>query len=453
MNNPLATPPKYSTSIKRVAMLFSGGPAPAANSVIGAAAAVFSKNGVEVLGMQNGYTHLEKYDGTPLEEGVAYKKLCWKCMEGVRNSNGILIGTARVNPGKLLKKPEDLRDPEKTAPMKRTYDALCSLGVDALISLGGDDTLTTAAKFKLWQDTLPADAKRIKVVHLPKTIDNDYAGIDFTFGYFSAVEFLAHECYNLLADARATGTYYIAQVMGRAAGWLAYGAAIAGEASFVVSLEDIADDWWYEEETVSPKTGEIVRGEDGKPMMRKVVKLDLLVNRIADQVMAREREGKSYGVIVMAEGIAEFLPLVDIRECVSESEYKKLEPDSFGHFPVSQLKYSTYVGHKVAAIVAAKTGIKKKFVGLQFGYEIRCNKPVAFDVVLGSQLGCGAYRALCEKGVNGVMVSVDERFEVLYRPFEELINFEKLRATPRPIFPGESMHMLARYLETRTDCE
>ena len=452
MSTPLATPVKAATPIRRVAMLFSGGPAPAANAVIGAAAAIFSKNGVEVLGMQNGYTHLEKYDGTPLEEGVAYRKLCWKCMEGLRNSNGIMIGTARVNPGKLLKKPEDLQDPEKTAPMRRTYDALISLGVDALISLGGDDTLTTAAKFRMWQDTLPADAKRIHVVHLPKTIDNDYAGIDFTFGYFTAVEFLAQECYNLLADAKSTGTYYVAQVMGRAAGWLAYGAAIAGEASFVVGLEDIAMEWWSEEPTVSPKTGKPVLGEDGKPMMRRIVKLDELVGRIAEQVMARDREGKGYGVIVMAEGIAEFLPLSDIRECVSESEYRTLEPDSFGHFPVSQLKYSSYIGRKVAEVVAAKTGVKKKFVGLQFGYEVRCNRPVAFDVMLGSQLGCGAYRALCEKGLNGVMISIDERFDLVYPRFEDLINFEKLRATARPIFPGEALHMLARYLETRTDC-
>ena len=111
--------------------------------------------------------------------------------------------------------------------------------MDALISIGGDDTLTTAAKFKLFQDTLPAGQQRIRVVHLPKTIDNDYEGIDFTFGYFTAVEMLARQLHNLLADARSTGTYYLAQVMGRAAGWLAYGAAIAGEASLVIGLEDI----------------------------------------------------------------------------------------------------------------------------------------------------------------------------------------------------------------------
>ena len=112
-------------------------------------------------------------------------------------------------------------------------------GVDALISIGGDDTLKTANKFKMFQDHLPADQKRIAVVHVPKTIDNDYLGIDFTFGYFTAVEFLANEIRNLLADAEATRSYYIAECMGRSAGWLAYGAAIAGEGSLTLSVEDI----------------------------------------------------------------------------------------------------------------------------------------------------------------------------------------------------------------------
>ena len=85
--------------------------------------------------------------------------------------------------GKDLKNPEDLNDPESTAKLQTVYDALRSLEIDALISIGGDDTLTTAAKFRLFQETLPPDQKRIRVVHLPKTIDNDYEGIDFTFGY------------------------------------------------------------------------------------------------------------------------------------------------------------------------------------------------------------------------------------------------------------------------------
>ncbi len=80
------------------------------------------------------------------------------------------------------------------------------------------------------------------VVHLPKTIDNDYRGIDFTFGFFTAVDVMAKEMQNLRADAIATSSYFIVETMGRKAGWLAYGVAIAGEANLVVGVEDIDGD-------------------------------------------------------------------------------------------------------------------------------------------------------------------------------------------------------------------
>ena len=135
------------------------------------------------------------------------------------------------------------------------HAALASLGVDALVSIGGDDTLKTANKFKLVQEHLPASEPRISVVHVPKTIDNDYNGIDFTFGYFTAVETLASEIRNLLADAEAMQGYYLVETMGRSAGWLAYGAAIAGEASTVISVEDITGAYRQEEEYDRPHDG------------------------------------------------------------------------------------------------------------------------------------------------------------------------------------------------------
>ena len=94
-------------------------------------------------------------------------------------------------------------------------------------------------------------------MHLPKTIDNDYTGIDFTFGYFTAVDTLASEIRNLLADAEASRTYYLTETMGRSAGWLAYGAAIAGEASLVISVEDIHGQVSQRpKKSIDPKTGE-----------------------------------------------------------------------------------------------------------------------------------------------------------------------------------------------------
>lgn len=450
MIHPLDYPCVPKTDLRRVAVLFSGGPAPAANAVIASAAICFAQAGIEVLGIRNGYTYLMEYKpGQMLEEGKAYIRLDRMELEGVRSSPGIIIGTARANPGKKVKTAADLQNEETTAPLRAVYEALRSLKVDALLSIGGDDTLTTAAKFYLWQQNLPASEPRIRILHLPKTIDNDYRGIDFTFGYFTAVEMLATQVRNLLADARSTGAYYLVQVMGRAAGWLAYGAAIAGEASFVVSLEDIPEAWWIAEDTFDPKSGQKVLDAVGKTLSRKVIDIQALVDRMVHAILARDRDGKPYGVILMAEGIVEYLPLEELRQSLSEDEYRVLTPDEFGHFPVSQLKYSGRLGRLINDEYQKRTGKKKKMTGLQFGYEVRCHPSTAFDVILGSQLGVGAYRALIERGQDAVMVSVGRQLSLVYEPFSNLIDMTKLRAIARPLDPQEDFHQLARYLEVR----
>lgn len=446
----LKSPQVVNSDIKKVGILFSGGPAPSANAVICAAAECFRRAGIEVYGFMNGYTHLIDFqEGDEIKEGSDYIRLDKMPLEGRRTEGGIIIGSARANPGKAMSVPEDLTDDKATAPMLRVYKALCSLGIDVLISIGGDDTLTTAAKFKLYQDTFPADKKRVKVIHLPKTIDNDYEGIDFTFGFFTAVDLLSRQLRNLLADAMATNCYYVAQLMGRKAAWLSYGAAVAGEASMVIGLEDISDDLKSTEDTVNPKTGEIVLDANGKPRQREIILIDRLVSRIADTVVERYKQGKKYGVIAVAEGIGEFLPLTEIKCCVSDDDYRVLEPDTFGHFPVSQLKFSARLGRLVAEETKKRLQLEKKmkFVGLQFGYEVRCQPPCAFDIILGSQLGTGAYVSLVEEGLNGVMVSVGKEMKLEFRPFEELINMSKLRAYQRPLRMGEGIHRLARYME------
>ncbi|MDO4573579.1 MAG: 6-phosphofructokinase [Planctomycetia bacterium] len=444
----LKSPQKTTSDVKKVGILFSGGPAPSANAVICSAAECFRRAGIQVYGFLNGYSHLVDFKpGDQLNENVDYLRLDKMNLEGRRTEGGILIGSARANPGKSMDKPEDLTNTEATAPMKRVYDALCSLDLDVLISIGGDDTLTTAAKFKLYQDTFPADARRIRVIHLPKTIDNDYEGIDFTFGFFTAVDFLSKQLRNLLFDAQATKCYYITQLMGRKAAWLSYGAAIAGEASLVIGLEDISDDLWSEEKTVNPKTGEVVTDENGVPRKRRIVLFDRLIGRIADTVEERIKQGKDYGVIAVAEGIGEYLPLEEIRCCVSDDEYRSLQPDTFGHFPVSQLKFSSRLGRLISAEIQKRGYRKIKMSGLQFGYECRCQAPCAFDVILGSQLGSGAYIALVEEGLNGVMVSVGKELGLEFAKFEDLINMSRLRAYQRPLRIGKGLHKLARYME------
>ena len=433
MSTTLSRPPLLDSNIRRVAILFAGGPAPAANAVISTAAVSFLRNNIEVYGILHGYSHLVEYGANhPLVEGRDYLRLTQQALKRTRNSRGILIGTSRTNPGQMISQPEHLADPERTVLLKKVYDALCSMGIDALISIGGDDTLKSANKFKLFQQQLPAGSHRIPVVHLPKTIDNDYSGIDFTFGYFTAVETLAEEVRNLVADAEAARAYFIAETMGRSAGWLAYGVAIAGEASLVISIEDITGKYEQREEEVDPGTGQ--------KRMRRVMNLEEVVRRIVATMRVREEaENKEFGVVVLAEGLAELLPY---------SHIQGVPRDEHGHIAVSRIILNRLFADLVAAEYTRQTGRKRRINGVQLGYEARCSRPQAFDVILGSQLGVGAYRALIEKRLDGVMVSTTGQFDLVYVPFEKLVDPQTLVTVVRHIQPASDFHRLARFLET-----
>ncbi len=432
-HSPMASPlggPQY---FRRAAILFAGGPAPAANAVISTAATAFLRHDIEVVGVLNGYSHLVEYsESNPLVEGRDYVMVNHRMLGRTRNSQGIIVGTARTNPGKQVFQSADLDDPERAKPLKTVYEALRSIGVDALISIGGDDTLKTANKFKLYQERLPAGSPRIPVVHLPKTIDNDYRGIDFTFGYFTAVDFLAREVRNLIADAEANRSYFLVESMGRSAGWLAYGVAIAGEASLVISVEDIDGPYATKEEVVDEKTEEVIG-------VRKIMNLEKVIKRIVLTMVTREREGKQYGVIVIAEGLAELLP----------AEYLVGIPrDEHGHISISAVNLHKIFTRLIGDEYQKQTGRKRKITPLQLGYEARCAKPHAFDVMLGCQLGVGAYRALVEEGLDGVMVSVTGQLQLCYRPFEELVDPETLVTVVRYIDPESDFQRLTRFLET-----
>jgi 6-phosphofructokinase 1 len=418
---------------RRVAILFAGGPAPAANAVISTAAVSFLRNDIEVIGILHGYSNLVQFGPDhPMQEGRDYVKLDHARLKRTRNSQGIMIGSARTNPGKQVTCRADLSDPNRTAQLRTVYEALCSLGVNALVSIGGDDTLKTANKLQMFQDQLPSSSPRIPVVHVPKTIDNDYMGIDFTFGYFTAVETLATEVRNLLADAESTNSYFLVETMGRSAGWIAYGVAIAGEASLVISVEDVIGKYRSEETYVDPKTGET--------KTRPVLNIDEGIKRIVRTMRVREEtENKPYGVIVVAEGLAEYLPM---------SYLKDVPRDEHGHISISHINLCELFSQLVSQEYTRQTGKKRRVKGLQLGYESRCARPQAFDVMLGSQLGVGAYRALVEEQRSGVMVSVSGQLDLHYVPFSTLVDPETLVTIVRYVKSDSDFHQLARFLET-----
>jgi 6-phosphofructokinase 1 len=419
--------------LKRVAIVFAGGPAPAANAVISVAASSFRRRGVEVVGIMHGYGVLEQKRSGPLLQGEHYRIIEDRDLWGLRNSRGIVIGTGRSNPGRAVKSRADLRDPSKTEPLRNVYDALVELDVDALISIGGDGTLRTANFLYEFQKTLPSSSHRIKVVHLPKTIDNDYRGIDFTFGFFTAVGVMAEELHNLRADAIATRGYFIVETMGRSAGWLAYGVAIAGEAHLVVGVEDVVGKLAREVTVIDAETG----AERLEPRLD----VDGLVELIVDLILTREKRGKHYGTVVLAEGLAEVLP----------DAYVNSMRDESGFVSLSKLDVGRLVAAAVMERYESRTGKKKKVTGIQLGYESRSAAPHAFDVLLGSQLGLGAYRALAEENLDGHMVSVTGQLELRYVPFSDLVNPDTLATQVRLVDRKSDYHRLAEELGTRIE--
>jgi 6-phosphofructokinase 1 len=420
--------------VERVGILFSGGPAPAANAVIGAAASAFRRSGREVVGIRHGYTALQAYDraARPLVAGEDYQLIVDRDLWGLRSTRGVLVGTGRANPGKAIRTPRDLDDPVKTERLRRVYEALVDLDVFALVSIGGDDTLRTANVLYEFQRRLPPGARRVRVVHVPKTIDNDYRGIDFTFGFFTAVGVMADELLNLRADAMATDGYFIVETMGRKAGWLAYGVAIAGEAHLVLGVEDIVGDLAVQEQIKDPDTG-ATRTE-----VR--LSLDRVADLVVDLILTRERRGKSYGTVVLAEGLAEMLP---------EAYLRDVARDDHGHVSLGRIDIGKVIAKLAGERYQQRTGKVKKLTGVQLGYESRCSPPHAFDVMLGSQLGLGAYYALVEKGLDGHMVSVAGQLDLRYVPFADLVDPQTLKTEVRFIDRKSDFHRLAMELGTK----
>jgi 6-phosphofructokinase 1 len=168
--------------------------------------------------------------------------------------------------------------------------------------------------------------------------------------------------------------------------------------------------------------------------------LERLADRIVDLILVRERRGKAYGTVVLAEGLAEMLPDAHLRDVAR---------DDHGHVSLGRIDIGKLVAKVAADRYQERTGKTKKLTGVQLGYESRCAQPHAFDVLLGSQLGVGAYRALVEKGLDGHMVSVAGQLELRYVPFADLVNRETLTTEVRFIERGSDFHRLATQLGTR----
>jgi len=386
---------------RKAALLFSGGPAPSANAVISSVALNFINARVPIIGFFFGFEFLEDYDKNNrycLSPNVHYQALD-AGISRIRNQRGVYLKTSRANPGRRIQSPAALDDPEKNRRLVHILEALHSLDVGCLITIGGDDTLKTANFL---------NRLGLPVIHIPKTIDNDYFGIAWTFGYWSSVQASQEALLNLKADAESTGSYFIAELMGRKAGWLTYAAGIAGEAVQMISTEDVE---------------------------QEVLDVEKLAGRIVDTMLLREKNDKYYGVVCVAEGLADRLP----------ETYRPTETDRHGNLILGAAEVGRVLRDEAERLYRERTGRRKKIIYKQIGYETRNAPPISFDVVLSSMLGFGAYK-LYQNQQFGCMVSVSDNFSIVGVPFDQLIDPQTLKTRLRNVPRGSDFFELKEAL-------
>ena len=372
---------------EKLGILVGGGPAPGINSVISAATIRALLQGVEVQGIRDGFDRLIK---GRLEE---IRPLALGDVSRIHYSGGSFLGSSRANPTKT------------EADLQMVIESLQRLGVTQLITIGGDDTAFSAMRVS------EKAAGKIRVVHVPKTIDNDLdldPSID-SFGYNTARHLGVELVKNLMVDAKTTSRWYFVVAMGRKAGHLALGIGKAAGATLTVIPEEF------------PKN---------KTTMRT------LVDILAGAIIKRLSEGRRYGVALLAEGLAESL---------SEEDMKRLGPieyDEHGHIRLNELNLGDglkrAVKHRLRDLGVPMVTVVAKDIG----YELRCADPVPYDMEYTRDLGYCAAKFLFSGG-NAAMVSL-QGGNFVPIPFTQLIDPQTGRTRLRMVDIKSTRYAIAR---------
>jgi 6-phosphofructokinase 1 len=325
-----------STQPTRLGILCGGGPAPGMNSVICAATIEAINSGWEVYGIPDGFSRLMEGDISQVH------RLTVEDVSRIHLLGGSVLFTSRANPTK---------DPAKLATV---VASLGELQLDALMTIGGDDTGHSAAV------VAQAAAGKLRVAHVPKTIDNDLPlpGDVPTFGYQTARHVGAEQVSNLMTDALTTRRWFFVVAMGRQAGHLAQGIGKSAGATLTVIPEDFPPD--------------------------QPISLDHIVDVLETAVYKRIAHGRPFGVAVMAEGLSLRFPPEDI-----DREMPHAERDDHGHVRLSEVHLHRLLTDIVRARLAAR-GHKVTIVAKNIGYELRSAPPIPFDIEYTRDLGYGA---------------------------------------------------------------
>ncbi|MCB1245970.1 MAG: 6-phosphofructokinase [Acidimicrobiia bacterium] len=330
-----------------VGVLTGGGDCPGLNAVIRGVVCRAEEHGLDVVGIRDGWEGLIRDRVVPLGRDE---------VRGILGRGGTILGTSRMDP---YVHGEGLTS---------CADTLSNNGIDHVIVIGGDGTLRSA--MRLSEEGLP-------IVGVPKTIDNDIAGTDVTFGFATAVQIATDAIDRLATTAEAHNRVVVVEVMGRTKGWIATHAGIAGGADYVIVPEFPYD-----------------------------------INEVVDTIRARHRSGRRYSIVVVGEGI----------DPPPGYEAGETKTDAFGFERLGGVAY------QVAAAIEDLTKFETRVSVL--GHIQRGGTPVASDRVLATRLGVAA-ADFTARGMTGVMVAVDGS-DIVPVPIE--VACSDIRGVPEELF-------------------
>ena len=324
--------------MQKIGILTGGGDCPGLNPVIRAVVRKGLNEGYEVIGIKDGWKGLIESDTV---------KLDLSSVSGILPKGGTILGTSRTNPYK------------KEGGVDKARANFKALGLDALVAVGGEDTLGVANK--LTKDGIP------NIVGVPKTIDNDLSATDYTFGFDTALN-ISVDCIDRLhTTAESHHRIIVAEVMGRHAGWIAVEAGIAGGADIILIPE-----------------------------------LPIDIEEVCAILKKRHGRGKKFSIVVVAEG-AQF------KSGTMVLQEEKL--DEFGHVRLGG------IGERIAVEIEKRTGYETRVSVL--GHIQRGGSPSAFDRVLGTRFGIKAVELVKQKKF-GRMVSLSGN-KIIDVPIQEAV--------------------------------
>jgi ATP-dependent phosphofructokinase / diphosphate-dependent phosphofructokinase len=337
-----------------IAILCAGGPAPGINTVISSVTKIFLNYGYNVIGIHGGYKSL-------LAEVPDVQNLDFIFADDIFTRGGSALRMSRYKP--------------KDSEFSTTFFE--KNNVKLLVTIGGDDTASTANRLSKF---LSANNLKVSNIHVPKTIDNDLPLPEGypTFGYHSAKEEGVRLSTTIYEDARTSGTWFVVSAMGREAGHLAFGIGTACHLPMIIIPE----------------------------MFNKTkISFDKITKLIISSIVKRRILGLDYGVAIVSEGVFHFMSEEEIIQTGINFTF-----DDHGHPELGNVSKS-HIFNLLVQQRAKELNLKVKSRPNELGYELRCCRPIAYDLTYATTLGLGVYK-LFSKGITGCMVTSERGGEI-----------------------------------------